>query len=345
MEGAYFFPDSLATQVNRSRCMVTMPSPPRILPKKHAVFVTSRTEEGLPFVATHYMELIIMSVLARAQHLYPVLVCAYCWMGNHLHMVLVVEDRELIAAFMDRIKTELGHAVNRLLGRRRRTVWCDDYDSPPILTIEDVMEKIVYTLTNPQSANLVDTIQEYPGVNSWGMFTRDDLSISVPWIQRPMIEKLRNPAVTPAEDAALTEHLRAQAEHSHTFTLSPFAWLECFNVPDNQKERLRSRIIALVREREATLRTKRTSPCLGVSKLRRQSIAQPYTPKKFSQRMWCICRDKERRRLFINHIRLLVQKARMVYRNWKRGDFSVPYPHELFAPRMPRVALSPTSSG
>ena len=319
--------------------MMPMSSPPRILPKKHAVFVTSRTEEGLPFVATEYMNLIIMSVLARAQHLHPVLVCTYCWMGNHLHMVLVVEDPELIAAFMDRIKTELGHAVNRLLGRRNRTVWSADYDSPPILTIEDVLEKIVYTLTNPQAANLIDTIDDYPGVHSWDMFTRDDLSISVPWIQRPMIEQLRRPAVTPAEDAALTERLRTQAECSHTFTLTPFAWLECFNVPTSQRERMRARIIALVREREATLRKERTSPCLGASKLRRQSIAQPYTPKKFSKRMWCICRDKERRRLFINRIKLLVYKARTVYKNWKRGDFSVPYPQELFAPRMPRVAL------
>jgi hypothetical protein len=322
-----------------------MASPPRILPKKHAVFVTSRTEEGLPFVATEYMKLIIMSVLARAQHLYPVLVCAYCWMGNHLHMVLVVEDPELIAAFMDRIKTELGHAVNRLLGRRNRTVWSDDYDSPPILTIEDVLEKIVYTLTNPQAANLIDTIDEYPGVHSWNMFTQEDLSISVPWIQRPMIEKLSRPAVTSSEDAALTEHLTRQAECSHTFTLTPFAWLECFNVPTSQRERMRARIIALVREREATLRKKRTSPCLGASKLRRQSIAQSYTPTKFSKRMWCICRDKERRRLFINRIKLLVYKARTVYKNWKRGDFSVPYPLELFAPRMPHVSLCPNPTG
>ena len=113
-----------------------MPSPPRILLPKSLVLLTTRIENGLPLVCTRYMEFIIWSVFARAQYLYPIRVCAFVVMGNHLHLLVVVENPDAVAAFMDRIKTELGHAVNLLLGRRQRTVWCvwcDDYDCQPIL--------------------------------------------------------------------------------------------------------------------------------------------------------------------------------------------------------------------
>ena len=44
--------------------------------------------------------------------------------------------------FMERFKCETAHAVNRLLGRRQVTVWCKGYDSPVILTLDDLVEKL-----------------------------------------------------------------------------------------------------------------------------------------------------------------------------------------------------------
>ncbi len=43
---------------------------------------------------------------------------------------------------MERFKCETGHAVNRLLGRRQVTVWCQGYDSPAILALDDLVEKM-----------------------------------------------------------------------------------------------------------------------------------------------------------------------------------------------------------
>ena len=135
-----------------------MPSPPKILLPKSAVFISTRIQEGLPLVPTCYMQLILQSILARAQSKYKVSVCHFLFMSNHLHMLLVVNNPDEVPAFMDMIKTESAHAINRLLGRRQRTVWCSGYDSPPVLTLEDIILKINYIYTNPQSADLVDTI-------------------------------------------------------------------------------------------------------------------------------------------------------------------------------------------
>lgn len=146
--------------------------PPRTLFPKTLVLVTTRVEEGLPFIGTPELNAILMGILARAQYLYPIKICAFIFMGNHLHMLILVGNPEDVPAFMRRIKTETAHFINRRLGRRRRTVWCAGYDAVPILTLESAIEKFVYLYTNPQSANLVEEIEEFPGASSWDMFIR-----------------------------------------------------------------------------------------------------------------------------------------------------------------------------
>ena len=63
--------------------------------------VGSRVEEGLPFVATSYMKLIIESYLARAQAFYPVRLIDYIFMANHFHMHLLVDDPHQVVATGD----------------------------------------------------------------------------------------------------------------------------------------------------------------------------------------------------------------------------------------------------
>jgi REP element-mobilizing transposase RayT len=81
-------------------------------------------------------ESVAWSALAVAQNLHPVKVIGFVVMGNHIHIVTLVEDPTTVESFMERFKCETVHAVNRLLGRRQVTVWCEGYDSPAILTID-----------------------------------------------------------------------------------------------------------------------------------------------------------------------------------------------------------------
>ena len=118
--------------------------------------VTTRTQEGLPFVCTRFMNAIVNGIIARAYTLFPVTVCAAKLMGNHLHMLTVPTDPELLVRFVNHVKTELAHAVNHLLGHRRRTVWCEGFGAQPILTRSSAIEKFIYLYTNPQQAGLVE---------------------------------------------------------------------------------------------------------------------------------------------------------------------------------------------
>lgn len=323
-----------------------MPSPPRFLPPGYPVFVTARTQEGLPFTCSRYMSLIITSALARAHSLFPVPLCAFQFMGNHFHLLTVTSEPELLVRFIDHLKTELAHAVNRLLGRRRHSVWCEGFDAQPILTRQDTINKLVYLYTNPQKAALVDHIELFPGVSSWNLFVQDSPTLSSPWVRRPHIKQLSSRSLSQAEDVRFTQELRQQAEQSHSLTLQPFAWIHCFAPSPNDStstSQVKDEIIQLVREREQSLRQERTRPCLGAERLRRQPLDAQYTPSKYSRRMWCICADVPLRKAFINWTKGLIRQGREVLRRWRSGDRRAAYPPGLFPPTFPKLAnLVPT---
>jgi len=314
-----------------------MPSPPRILLNKSVILVTARVEEGLPFVPTVFLNLIFWSVIARAQSLYSTTICHLIIMGNHVHFIMVVDNPESIVRFMERFKTETAHAINRLLGRKKRTVWCDDYDAVPMLTIEDAVTKIAYLYTNPQNAGLVKSIEEYPGVNSWKMFESNELNVECSWIRRTFISKLKTFSVSLSHQKDIANELVSKATKKHSFTLSPNAWMGCFGIKKSETEIYNARIRASVREQEASLlKTKKSF--IGQAALTLQPLNKSYSSKKFSPRMYCICHDIPLRIGFIYWIKGLLSKARGVYQRWKQGDFSIPYPPELFPPRFPRIA-------
>jgi putative transposase len=307
-----------------------MPSPPRILFPQYPVLITTRVEEGLPFICSQVMNLIIRSTLAKAQELYKVEVCHFLFMANHLHIILIVKSPDSVAAFMNYVKTETAHAINRLRNIRQKTVWVDGYDAVSILTPEDTIDKIAYIYANPQKANLVEKIDEYPGVSSWGMFTNDRLTTVVPRITRPSIL----PGCTVE---SLTE---ASLEKTSSFTLSPNAWMSLFKIKDSDFTDVNTKITDRVRSLESeysVARARKNKGVLGAKRLQAQTIDKVYSPSKFSKRMWCICHDRELRRSFIDSIKNLIHSAKEVYKLWKKGYTDIRYPVGLFPPRFPRL--------
>src|SRR5690606_7274325 len=102
-----------------------MPENRKYFVNRTAHLITSRTEEGLPLVPSLIMNFIIWCILARARTLYRVRVSHFLFMANHFHMLIVVDDPEHLSPFVGYVKAETAHAINRLLGRRKKTVWAD----------------------------------------------------------------------------------------------------------------------------------------------------------------------------------------------------------------------------
>ena len=321
-----------------------MPHPPKILRNNDVVLVSTRVEEGLPFVATDYMSLILFDILARAQNLYPVTICHFIFSQNHLHLLLMVENPENLPLFMKYLKQESAHAVNHFLGRRKRTVWASGYDSPILLTYDKVLYYITYIYSNPQDANLVDKIKDYPGFSSWNMFVQDKTKHITKRINRTSIPRLIKKRMSLREQEDLAMHLEKQSIESleSSLILSPYAWTKCF--PETFEwslEETKKTILERVQEEESRLRTRRASEgkkILGAIALRLQEFNKPYTPQKHGKRMTCISSDIPLRKRFLSSVKELLCEAKKVLNLWRSGDRSVPWPPGLFAPCMPRVA-------
>ena len=283
------------------------------------------------------MELLLWGIVARAQELYPVRICHLQWMGNHFHLILTVGNPDDVPAFMRFVKGESAAAINKLLGRRARSVWCDGYDEPVLLTGEDVIRYIVYLYANPLTANLVAAVDAYPGVSTWKMYRSGRCSRRCKHIPRSAIPALPDAPLSESQERALVRLLKSQSEKESRFLLEPDAWMECFEESASwDKDKVRRRVIKEIRELEAELLRNPERKVLGAEALRKEDIRQLHQPKKFSRRMICISLDKELRKGFISWAKTLFFTAREVYRRWKQGDYSVSFPPGLFPPSVPK---------
>jgi hypothetical protein len=258
---------------------------------------------------------------------------AFILMGNHLHIGLIVSNPELIPLFMKYIKCESAGAINRLLGRSAKNIWEEGYDSPVILDAQKCMEKIAYIYLNPAEANLVDSIDHYPGFSSWRAFTQNETKKSCPWIRRKRISILPYRKPSSLEQAKLKDSLLESSKVSLPFTVEPNAWMGCFKeLQGRDPEEINREILSLIRSGEAKLRSERTKPVMGEKKLISEVINKPYLPRTRGQRSWCLGSDITVRREFINWLKGLFAKGRAVYESWKQGDYLASYPPGLFPP-------------
>ena len=120
--------------------------------------------------ANELVTFLIKSAMLRALRLHPIKISHFIVNGTHIHMIIRVWNPEDVPGFMERFKTELSHYLNNLVGRNKKTIWSDGYDSPAIILADDVIDKIVYLYTNPVKDGLIDSINHYPGLSSWSSF-------------------------------------------------------------------------------------------------------------------------------------------------------------------------------
>ncbi len=305
----------------------------KYFPHNSIIFCSSRIEEGLPLVCTHNMNFIINGILAKASSMYEVEISHYIFMGNHFHMILRVINPEHVQAFFRYLKTEIAHAVNRMLGRRKRTVWVDRYDSPIILDTDKLKEMLMYLYLNPTKANLVESIDEYPGVSSWRMFKYKIRFERHKKLARNRIKKLPSAALTVSEQKDLVEKFKAHGRE-YELKLEP---LKCFEVLGLNQQDFHQTVIKQIHEEELKLKKERKFEPLGITNLRRQSMLKEHTPQKHTPKMICLSKDKELRKSLIENFKYLCYLASKVYNQWKLGEVTQKIPPGLYPPRMPSL--------
>ena len=323
---------------------------PRYFVSKNMYAMTFRTIEGLPFVATLYMKLLILGIMARAQRDAKLVLSHFLWMANHSHILAIFKDPQQAVDFYAEVEKKLTDSVKALLGLPHLRLWERRPVVAQVLTLSSAIEQVAYLYANPARANLVDSIAIYPGSSSWEMFQGlvnserpEDRTVGAKvttealWVPYSKLPQLPARSLRHHQDLDFTEKL-TKLGVSHPLELYPNAWMECFGVttPEGVAE-VNGKILKRIEEMEAEHRAARTSAgkgVLGEKQLRVQSIMLPHIPKDRAtrRRIFVICSDKEMRIQFIKNMWALCKLVRQYYldalqginRMWPPGMFRPP---------------------
>jgi putative transposase len=106
-----------------------------------------------------------LSCLARAASLFEVQIHAFCVLSNHDHIALTdTASQPQLPRFMAALNRELARFLNALY-RRGGAVWDNGKHSRVHLPSKaELLDKIVYTLSSPVAAGLVEKVEDWPGL-------------------------------------------------------------------------------------------------------------------------------------------------------------------------------------
>lgn len=307
-----------------------MPRSLRYIPPRSLVEVTIRTIQAR-FLLRPSRDLneIVVGILARAADRYEVEVCAFIFLSNHAHLLLVPADAEQLALFMGYVNGNLAKEAGRLHGWRER-FWGRRYQAIVVSDEETAqVARLRYVLENGCKENLVRRPADWPGVH-----TVDALLSGLPlrgvWFDRTAEYEARRRG----------EHFGKYAySEDRELALSPLpVWKQLEPVE------IRRRVAEIVTEIEAA--TRRRFRQTGISAFGRRRILRqdPHSgPERISRSPaprfhadeWSVRRGLE----------LAYHAFRVAYRQaadeLKKGRIEVDFPRGCHLPRLPFARAAP----
>jgi putative transposase len=112
-----------------------------------------------------HIEATIGGIMARYQEIYNIKIYAYAFLGNHYHIVCSAPSGGL-DQFFENVNREIARRVNRYFGRIAK-FWARPYDAAVILNEDDLLEAVIYTVTNPVRHGLVRYSRSWPSLGCY----------------------------------------------------------------------------------------------------------------------------------------------------------------------------------
>lgn len=316
---------------------------PRVFISKQVYDICFRTEDGLPLIAAPFMEVILKGIFAAAMSIYSTRVVSAVVMGNHLHLEIIVVDPAEVPDFIGYIKRESSHAINNLLGRKRHTVWESGYSATLILDSDKMIERLAYLYLNPARANLVDSIDEYPGFTTWRKGQLEPFTLRAKRIPRESIPMIPEEGLDETAATKLAEELLEGANEEYSVEIDPLGWMECFPETANMdRAEMSRRIQEVVYREEARIRASRTHPVIGADALRAQNIRKEHSPKKFGTQVLCMGSCIERVRAALSWFKEIFAERLKLKELYSWPELMRRLPAGFFAPgRYCRASINP----
>lgn len=240
-------------------------------------------------------------------------------MSNHIHLVLTDGAGEL-ADFMCILLGPLAKAINAMDGVRGH-FFERRYAATEIIDDEALLERILYTVTNPAAANLVSAVEDWGGLCLWqgGVMNVAGSRFRKKAYDRAVRAQRRLGAQPRVDLEAYTDRVRIE--------ISPI---------ELRDRDATAELRAMVATRLRTLHEKRRGvPVLGMAKVRAQGVfASPERPKR-SPMPLCHASTPELWKAFRHGWRKFEHAYRAASERFRAGLLSVSFPEHAFRPPAP----------
>jgi len=327
-----------------------MPRRNRIIFKDSLYEINPRAREGLPPPATEVTNQLLTGILARIQRDDKVVLCNFVQMANHTHQHCIPDKPQQHVKFYMEYQKKICDTVRKLTKRRRLTLWEGRPSVIKVAELNDAINRLIYMFLNPVEAGLVETIDQYPGLNTWKAFTTCEpsvdaqVSIKAYWTRVSGVEPLpEGDRLSPANAAAMAQRLRESKKTEECeLIVQPLAWLRLYGITDPQQiEEVRQQVISGVRDGEARIAKERREAGIGVvgpERLIREQYLRPHTPKKKERNIFVICSNHSLRATIIQTFDDILAKCRKCYQKLKAGESVDEWPPGTFIPWLPPPA-------
>ncbi len=303
--------------------------------------LTLRVREGLPFIPNRLVRSLLQSAMSQACFVTGLSVCHYMWMGNHAHIILVSKGPEELTQFYGIIKKSITDFIKRLLGLSRLNLW--EHTGVHLLpSAETVIDRIAYLYANPAKANLVERIEDYPGLNSFQSFKASsgeissDATESVAWIRAKYLEKLDDLTLTEEAESKILSKIFRKVYYRNKLRIEPNIWMRCFEASPQQAAEWHIKTLGVLTGKEDEARKSRLKeekPIMGSKKLKAQAIMSPFIPRKYQRGVFVICLDKDKRLRIISLVKGVRKLAHDLYQEKFKYGQDVRWPAGIFPPR------------
>jgi len=144
-----------------------MPRDPRYFRPQTLVDVTNVTFQNRSLTRpSEELNDIFLGVLGLAQEKFAMPICGTVVLSSHFHLLLVPEDAEHLADFMEFLNGNLSKEIGRLHGWKGK-LWHDRYHLVPVSDEEGAqIQRLRYLLAAGVKEFLVDRVAQWPGVHS-----------------------------------------------------------------------------------------------------------------------------------------------------------------------------------
>lgn len=157
-----------------------MTAPREILPGRYYKITRRCTQRQFLLRPDEETNNAFLYCLAEASVRFEISVLASSVQSNH-HHTDVYDPHGCIIEFMEHLHKMLAKCMNALRGRNENFWSTDDASLVHLVDPIDVVEAVVYTLSNPVKDGLVDTVAHWPGLNTLkSMLTGTTLSARRP---------------------------------------------------------------------------------------------------------------------------------------------------------------------